>query len=259
MKKFLTVMLALAMCCGVFTGCDKEDKLVVATNAAFAPFEYVEGDKYVGIDMDIAAGFAEYLGLELEVRDMEFDAVVTSVGKHGVDIAMAGLPISEKRKESVDFTEPYYDASQMLIVKSDVTDFDNCTTADEIVNIINTEGVTIGVQGGTTGEMFVKGSEDFGFAGLLNVECKSHSNAGLAVTDMINGNVDYVIVDEMPAKNIAKKMSGVKVIDIKLTDEQYAFGVDKAQPELLEKLNAYLAEIKENGTFDEIINKYFQD
>ena len=99
MKKIVTVMLSLVLCCGLFAGCgDGEDKLVVATNAAFAPFEYMEGDQFVGIDMDIARGFAEYLGQELEIRDMEFDAVVTSVGKNGVDIAMAGLTVNEKRK-----------------------------------------------------------------------------------------------------------------------------------------------------------------
>ena len=106
----------------------------------------------------------------------------------------------------------------MVIVKADDTTFDDCTTADEIVAKLNVSGVKIGVQAGTTGESFVRGSEDMGFAGLLNTQCVAHSNAGLAVTDMKNGNVNYVIVDEMPAKNIVARVDGVKVIDIKLID-----------------------------------------
>lgn len=273
MKKILTVMLSLALCCGLFAGCGDEredegiksatydpskEQIVVATNAAFAPFEYTVGDRFAGIDMEIAKGFADSLGQELVILDMEFDSVVTSVGKNGVDIAMAGLTVTEKRKESVNFTDTYYNASQMVIVKADDTTFDDCTTADEIVAKLNVSGVKIGVQAGTTGESFVRGSADLGFDGLLNVQCVAHSNAGLAVTDMKNGNVNYVVVDEAPAKNLVGKIDGIKVIDIKLTDEEYAFGVDKAQPDLLESLNAYLKGIKEDGTFDGILSKYFQ-
>ncbi len=273
MKKIVTVMLSLALCCGLFAGCGDEredegiksatydpskEQIVVATNAAFAPFEYTVGDRFAGIDMEIAKGFADSLGQELVILDMEFDSVVTSVGKNGVDIAMAGLTVTEKRKESVNFTDTYYNASQMVIVKADDTTFDDCTTADEIVAKLNVSGVKIGVQAGTTGESFVRGSADLGFDGLLNVQCVAHSNAGLAVTDMKNGNVNYVVVDEAPAKNLVGKIDGIKVIDIKLTDEEYAFGVDKAQPDLLESLNAYLKGIKEDGTFDGILSKYFQ-
>lgn len=273
MKKIVTVMLSLVLCCGLFAGCGDEredegiksatydpskEQIVVATNAAFAPFEYTVGDRFAGIDMEIAKGFADSLGQELVILDMEFDSVVTSVGKNGVDIAMAGLTVTEKRKESVNFTDTYYNASQMVIVKADDTTFDDCTTADEIVAKLNVSGVKIGVQAGTTGESFVRGSADLGFDGLLNVQCVAHSNAGLAVTDMKNGNVNYVVVDEAPAKNLVGKIDGIKVIDIKLTDEEYAFGVDKAQPDLLESLNAYLKGIKEDGTFDGILSKYFQ-
>lgn len=273
MKKIVTVMLSLVLCCGLFAGCGDEredegiksatydpskEQIVVATNAAFAPFEYTVGDRFAGIDMEIAKGFADSLGQELVILDMEFDSVVTSVGKNGVDIAMAGLTVTEKRKESVNFTDTYHNASQMVIVKADDTTFDDCTTADEIVAKLNVSGVKIGVQAGTTGESFVRGSANLGFDGLLNVQCVAHSNAGLAVTDMKNGNVNYVVVDEAPAKNLVGKIDGIKVIDIKLTDEEYAFGVDKAQPDLLESLNAYLKGIKEDGTFDGILSKYFQ-
>ncbi len=115
----------------------------------------------------------------------------------------------------------------------------------------------IGVQGGTTGEFFVKGDEGWGFAGLSKYDCKAYDNGGLAVKDMINNGVKYVILDEAPAKTIAKGNSAVKVVDVKLTVEEYAFGVDKAQPELLASINETLAAMKVDGTFDAIMNKYF--
>ena len=118
----------------------KADKqLVVATNAAFAPFEYKEGDKFAGIDMAIAAYLATRLGMELVIQDMEFDSVVTSVGKNNVDIAMAGLTVNETRKQSVNFTETYYNASQMLVVLATNTAFDNCKDADAVLATLASE------------------------------------------------------------------------------------------------------------------------
>ena len=112
----------------------KADKqLVVATNAAFAPFEYKDGDSFVGIDIEIAAYIAEQLEMELVIQDMEFEAVVTSVGKNNVDVAMAGLTVNETRKQSVNFTESYYNAAQMLVVLEDETAFDDCKTADDVL------------------------------------------------------------------------------------------------------------------------------
>ena len=112
-------------------------QLVVATNAAFAPFEYKKGNKFAGIDMEVAQFIATFLGLELVIEDMDFDAVVTSVGKNGVDIAMAGLSVTETRKQSVNFSDVYFEgAYQVLIVKKDNTEFDNCTTKAQIEEIL---------------------------------------------------------------------------------------------------------------------------
>lgn len=111
-------------------------QLVVATNAAFAPFEYKIGDKFAGVDMEIAKAIADKLGLELVIEDMDFEAVVTSVGVNGVDIAMAGLTKSPAREESVNFSDSYYNASQVIIVKANDTTFDNCTTVEEIEAIL---------------------------------------------------------------------------------------------------------------------------
>ncbi len=116
-----------------------DEQLVVATNAAFAPFEYMLGDKYAGIDMEIAAALADYLGMELVILDMDFESVVTSVGKNGVDIAMAGLTVSETRKQSVNFSKSYYEASQMVLVLEDDDTFDSCQSAEDVENILKSK------------------------------------------------------------------------------------------------------------------------
>lgn len=115
----------------------------------------------------------------------------------------------------------------------------------------------VGVQSGTTGQYFVEGDADWGFDGFSNIDCKGYNNGGLAVQDMLAGQIDFVVIDEAPAKKLAQTIKGIKVIDIKLTDEEYAFGVDKNQPELLAAANLALSTMKANGTFDAIINKYF--
>ncbi len=116
-----------------------DEQLVVATNAAFAPFEYTLGDKFAGIDMEIAAALADYLGMELVIQNMDFESVVTSVGKNGVDIAMAGLTVSEKRKLSVNFSESYYEASQMVLVLENDDTFDACKSAEDVENILKSK------------------------------------------------------------------------------------------------------------------------
>ncbi|MBS1412109.1 MAG: transporter substrate-binding domain-containing protein [Christensenellaceae bacterium] len=116
-----------------------DEQLVVATNAAFPPFEYTLGDKFAGIDMEIAAALADYLGMELVIQNMDFESVVTSVGKNGVDIAMAGLTVSEKRKLSVNFSESYYEASQMVLVLENDDTFDACKSAEDVENILKSK------------------------------------------------------------------------------------------------------------------------
>ncbi len=186
---------------------ESKDQLVVATNAAFEPFEYMDGENYLGIDMEIAALLAEELGLELVISNMDFDSVCLSVGQQKCDIAMAGLTVNEARKEYVTFSDSYYNAAQRLVVMADDTTFDACTDAASVEAILNTytledETVTkIGVQNGTTGQFYVQGDEDWGFAGF-GVECVGYKNGSLAVQDMINGNIKYVIIDSAPAKCI---------------------------------------------------------
>ncbi len=187
-----------------------KDQLIVATNAEFEPFEYKQGDTFYGIDMEIAQLLADRLGKELVIKDMQFDAVLLSVQQGKSDIGMAGLTVSEERQQQVDFTESYYAASQKLIVKGDDTTFDDCQTAEDVVKILNSfdSSVNIGGQNGTTGQSYVQGSEDLGFPGL-NATFTGYSNGSLAVQDLINGGVQYVIIDAAPAAAITEAINSV--------------------------------------------------
>ena len=182
-----------------------KDQLVVATNASFEPFEYMDGDSYVGVDMEIAALLAEELGQELVIQNMEFDAVCLSVGQHKCDIAMAGLTVNSEREEYVTFSDSYYTASQRVITTGDDTTFDSV----EAILAELSSSDKIGVQRGTTGQYYVEGDEDWGFAGLP-AECVPYSNGSLAVQDMINGNLKYVIIDAAPAQFITEAINSVQ-------------------------------------------------
>ena len=188
-----------------------KEQLVVATNAAFEPFEFMQGENYVGIDMELAAMLADELGQELVIQNKDFDAVCLSVGQQKCDLAMAGLTVSEDRKEYVTFSESYYQASQRLVVPSDDTKFADMTDADSIAAALAEldSSVKIGVQQGTTGQAYVQGSDGLGFPGL-NASCQSYKNGSLAITDMLNGNIDYVIIDAAPAAAITKAINEMR-------------------------------------------------
>ena len=190
-----------------------KDQLVVATSTGFEPFEMVDGNGiYSGIDLEIADGLAKYLGKELVIKDMQFEAVVTSVESGLCDIGMAGLTITPAREKVVTFSNSYYSANQVLVVPAANTEFDSCKTVDEVVAILNAQAdAKIGCQRGTTGATYITGdAEDpdgYGFAGLPGTKME-YDYAALAFTAMINGEVDFVIVDDAPANAITKAING---------------------------------------------------
>ncbi len=187
---------------------ESKDQLVVATNAAFEPFEYTQGEDYYGIDMEIAQLIADKLGKELVIQNMDFDAVCLSVGQHKCDIAMAGLTVKPDREEYVTFSKTYYNASQRLVVKASCTEFDNCTDAASVEAILKSKdsNTKVGVQNGTTGQFYCEGDADWGFDGF-SMTAVGYKNGSLAVQDMINGNLDYVVIDSAPAKCITDSIN----------------------------------------------------
>lgn len=181
-----------------------EGKFVVATNCPFEPFEYMgEDGKIYGLDIEIAAAYAQANGLELVVKNIDFDAIFTQVDAGYADIGMAGITASVDRAEIYDFTTPYYEASQKIIVAADNTDFDNCKTVEDVEAVLaSLTGKSIGYQSATTGGMYINGDADWGYTGFANIAGKAYANAQIAVTDLINGNIYAVVLDEAPASAI---------------------------------------------------------
>ena len=188
------------------TGADRDNYLVVATNAYFPPFEYYNGNKLSGVDMKIASLLAEKLGKTLYISDMEFDAVIVSVNQGLADIGMAGMTVNEKRLETVDFTTEYYESAQVLVVRENDTVFADCKNADEIIAKLSEQdkNFKVGTQKGTTGYMYTAGDDGFGYDGFKNLTCNSYTTGILAILDLANSNVDAVIIDKQPAIMIAE-------------------------------------------------------
>lgn len=191
------------------TGSDNE--LVVATNLEFAPFEYTNGTKIAGIDMEIAQLLADYLGKELVVVHMDFDAVVTSVQTLDTyDIGIAGLTITPERQEQVNFSNAYFGATQVLVVKKGDETFKDCTTSEAVEAKLKTltgDAAKCGGQIGTTSQFYINGSEDFGFDGFSNLTFSPYSSAALAMQDMLNGKIAFVVVDKTTASALVNSFN----------------------------------------------------
>ncbi|MDE5868357.1 MAG: ABC transporter substrate-binding protein [Anaeroplasmataceae bacterium] len=234
----------------------KKGKLVVATNAEFAPFEYKDGSNFVGIDMEIISSYADYLGVTADIQDMDFDAALISVSTNKADVAIAGITKNSKREETLSFTDSYYTASQVVIVKSD-SSYASLSTEEEILSALSSAKAKIGCQRGTTGQYYIEGDEDWEFEGIADTSCVTYDNGAMAVTALSNGQIDAVIIDEAPAIMYCKKISGVQVLDVVLTEEEYAIAVAKGNDDLVSSLNEYIAKMKEDGSFETIVKKYY--
>ena len=186
-----------------------DSNLVVVTNCPFEPFEYIGDDgKIYGLDIEIAAAYAQAKGLQLVIKNIGFDDIFTQVDAGYADIGMAGITVSEDRLALYDFTTTYFNASQKLIVAADNTDFDNCKTVADVEAVLSAlQGKKIGFQTGTTGGMYIEGDADWGYVGFANIEGKGYATAQVAVMDLINGNIYAVVVDEAPANAIVNAVN----------------------------------------------------
>ncbi|HBE14345.1 MAG TPA: amino acid ABC transporter substrate-binding protein [Clostridiales bacterium] len=189
-----------------------KDQFVVATNVPFSPFEYLGDDNlFYGIDIEIAKGYAESIGKELVIKNIiNFDDIFTEITTGKADLGMAGITYSADRDKTLDFTDTYFNASQKLIVLESDTTFDNCKTLEDVENILKSwnKDKSVGYQNGTTGNLYVEGDIDWGFAGFP-VTCKGYDTAVMAAQDLINGNLAAVVVDEAPAVYIVSAINGV--------------------------------------------------
>ena len=270
MKKLLSLLIALTLsltCVFAMTSCKKSSardlddilkagQITMATNAEFAPFESKEGEEYVGIDIDIAEKIAEYLGVELVINNMDFDAVVTSVQNGQSDFAMAGLTISESRKKAIDFSDAYFGAAQYVVVKATDTTFDACQSKDDVDAVLATLSGNAAAQSGTTGYYYVKGSQDFGFNGFANLNAVSYESAAMGAMAVVNGQAKLLVVDDEVAAQIAATNTDVKVIPYALSSEEYGIGVNKSNVALTLVINKVLAELEQSGELAEIFARH---
>ena len=245
MKRILALALAVLMVLSL-AGCkktptveqiQKDGKLVMLTNAAFPPFEYVENNEFVGVDVDIANEIAKDLGVELEVVNMDFDGIIDAVKSGKGSFGAAGITIKPDRQEKVDFSIEYVTSSQYLIIQKD-----SGITADQIPDL------TIGVQAGTTGEFFCVDDN-----GMAEDQVKKYKTALEAANDLKNGRIDGVIIDQLPAESIVAQNDDLELIPEPLTEEKYAIAVQKGNDTLLEAINTTLQRLMDEGKIDEYV------
>ena len=252
MKKMFVLLLTLAMvfslaaCGGGKKMTAEEGVLIMATNAEFPPYEYMEGNEVVGIDADIAAAIAEKLGLELRIENMEFDSIISSVKEGKADVGLAGMTVTPERLEEVSFTTTYATGVQVVIVTEDSA----ITTVDDL--FADGANHTIGVQLTTTGDLY--STWDIEDAGLGTVD--RYNKGADAVMALKSGKVDCVIIDNEPAKAFVAENEGLKILDTEYAIEDYAAAVNKDNEELLEAVDAALQELIADGTVQAILDKY---
>ena len=258
LKKVLSIALVAAFAVSMLAACggSKEDAapagsaadsgtetktLSMATNAAFPPYEYMEGNDYVGIDIEIAQAIADSMGAELVINDVEFGSIIGGVQSGKYDMGIAGMTVTDERLKSVNFSDTYATGVQVIIVKNDSA----IASIDDLANAM------IGVQMDTTGDIYC--CEDFGEDHVT--EFKTGADA---VQALVSGKVDCVVIDNEPAKNFVAGNDGLKILETEYVVEDYAICVAKENEELLNTINEAIADLKASGKLDEIIGKYIK-
>lgn len=242
-SKILKIIIALSSIILVFVGCQKKEeknKLYVGTNAEFEPFEYRDGDKIIGFDIDLINEIASLTGKEVEIIDMQFDGLLPALEAKKIDIIIAGMTATEERKQFVNFSDPYYSSKQSILVQannSDIASFDNFV------------GKKVGVVLGYTGDVLV--------SAMTNVEIQKFNAASETILALKSQKVDAVVLDYEPAKNYVSKNSELKLVETDAATEEYSIAMRKDETELLIQVNDALKIIRENGTYNNLINKYF--
>ncbi|MDO5027507.1 MAG: transporter substrate-binding domain-containing protein [Tissierellia bacterium] len=236
----LVLILALLFTSGLVSAKENDEKVLkMATNSTFPPYEFIEDGKIVGIDVEIANELAKRLGYDLQIMDMEFNTIIAAIESGKANISLAGLTITEDRKEKVNFSIPYAKSVQIVIVAKD----------SEIDKLDDLEGKKIGTQLGTTGDIYAK--DDFGEEAVQSFD--KYADAILALK---SDKIDLVMIDQMTGQEFLKSNSDLKALDSPYADEEYAIAVSKDEPQLLEKIDEIILAMKEDKSLDKIISKY---
>ncbi len=253
MKKTLTVtLIVMAVLLVLFAGvsCKKKEAAVlrIGTNAEYPPFEYKDNDQFMGVDMDLARALAAKLGMEYSIIDMDFDALIPSLTSNKIDLALSAITITEDRMQQVDFSHPYYIANQVIIAK-----LDSPLKVEKIEDIVKYK---VGAQNGTTGQIYVQ--ENLVDKNLMNKNnFKKYSTNIEAITDMLNGNIDLVIIDDSAAQGYAK-LKPISILFKIETNEEYGIAMQKGSP-YKDLINNALQEMIQSGELIDLIAKNFAE
>lgn len=221
------------------------DKIIVGTEAGFAPYEYMEGNDVVGIDMDIAKAIADAMGKELEIKNMEFDGALLAVQQGKVDFVAAGVSVTPERLKNMDFSDNYVDSTDVIVVNAD---------SPAVTGVDDLNGKVIGVQQGNVADLWCSNTEN-----VYAKEVKRYTAFAQAAQDLKNQKIDCIIMDEVPAKELVASTDGMTILEGEeniVFQDQYAIAVQKGNSELVDQINSVLSDLKESGKLDEIIAKY---
>lgn len=273
MKKVISILLMATMIFALFTGCSSNNTsgqpadnntdqapsqgaeqngsntITMYTNAEFAPFEYFEGEKIVGVDADIAQEIAKDLGKELKIEHSDFDSLIPSLVTGKADFVAAGMTITPEREEEVDFSIPYVESVQNIISNKDA----------EITSMEGLKGKKIGVQLGTTGDLAVTDAINLEDGELYGsgAEVKTYANALEAAQDLLTGRIDAVVIDKLTAEEIVKN-NAEELVTVKFGEisEAYGIAVEKGNAELLDSINKTLQRLIDEGKIEEWIEHH---
>lgn len=238
MKKIMLLVMSILL----LTGCKREDnKLILATEAGFAPYEYYQDGEIVGVDIDIAREIAASLGKELVIKDVSFDFIINEIKSGKSDIGAAGMSITKERLEEVDFSVEYAVSNQVVIVPMD----SRITSIDQISN------QRIAVQLGTVADSYVNKN----YKDATVIRQKKYLSM---VEDLKAGKVDLIIMDLLPASEIVKSNDGLRILDEYLFTDKYGMAIKKGNKELLDKVNDVLTRLMSEGKIEEYTIKHTQ-
>lgn len=258
MKKVLSVLLA-GVCVLSMTACgsdkkdsegSKSDKLVVGTEAGFAPYEYMKGNEVVGIDMDISKAIADDMGKELEIKNMDFDGALAAVSSGKVDFVAAGVSIDEKRQKTMDFSHEYVNSTEVIVVNGEAP---AVSAAGEELAGSDLDGKIVAVQQGNIADIWVSNEEN-----CKPKEVKRYTKFAQAAEDLKNNKVDCIVMDQYPAEQLIASNETLQILDGVLFEDKYAVAVKKGNKELLDQINKVIDKLIADGKIEEFTANHTQ-
>lgn len=254
MKKLVSLLLAgvlmvsLVACAGTDKDEDKKEKLIVGTEAGFAPYEYMKGDEVVGVDMDIAKAIADELGMDLEIKNMDFDGALLAVQNGKVDFVAAGVSVDPERDEVMDFSHEYVSSTEVIVVNKATPAVS--AAGDELAGT-DLDGKIVAVQQGNIADIWVTSKDNCNAK-----EIKRYTKFAQAAEDLKNNKVDCIVMDELPAKDLVAANEELMILDGVLFEDKYAIAVDEGNTEMLEKINKVIDKLIADGKIDEFISNH---